>query len=354
MKVLYGVQGTGNGHLSRARAMATAFKDSDLNADFLFSGRPADRFFDMECFGDFRVCEGMTFANNEGRVDYLRTVLGNNYWNFVRDVFTLDLSPYDYIITDFEPVTAWAGRIRRKTVISMGHQPAFDHPVPVANRDLRTSLVMKLFAPGNVRIGMHWDKFDAPILPPLLNEGKGPITKTEHKVLVYLPFESQKQVRELLSKISNFEFFIYAPGSENSTVGNLQLRPTSLLGFQADLHDCAAVICNAGFELSSECLSLGKRLLVKPQERQMEQASNALALRQLGYGTAIEKLDAEAIRDWLEQESPVPHIAYPDVAKAITGWLEAGDFRSRSLHALSESLWGKVKILVAGQEQTPT
>ncbi|MDP5053268.1 MAG: glycosyltransferase [Congregibacter sp.] len=344
MKVLYGVQGTGNGHLSRARAMAAAFESSDLDVDFLFSGRPADRFFDMECFGDYRVRQGMTFANIEGRVDYLRTVLENNYWHFFRDVFSLDLSAYDYVITDFEPITAWAGRLRGKTVISMGHQPAFDHPVPVANRDLRTSLVLKLFAPGNVRVGMHWHKYDAPILPPLLHATPGPVIKKDRKVIVYLPFEIQERVHDVMSRLPEFDFYIYAPGSEHRSVGNLQLRPTSLKGFQADLHDCAAVVCNAGFELSSECLALGKRLLVKPQERQMEQASNALALRQLGYGAAIEKLDAATIRAWLEHELPAPHIHFPDVAGAITRWLEVGDFRESTLHALSDSLWRKVNV----------
>lgn len=346
MKVLYGVQGTGNGHLSRARAMAAAFDGSTLDVDFLFSGRPSDRFFDMECFGDYRVRQGMTFANVDGRVDYLRTVMGNKYWQFIRDVFALDLSAYDFIITDFEPITAWAGLLRRKTVISMGHQPAFDHPVPVANMDLRTSLVMKLFAPGTVRVGMHWDKFDAPLLPPLIYAAPGAVIRQDRKVLVYLPFEPQKTVHELLSELSDFgfDFYVYAPGSEHCCMGNLQLRPTSLKGFQEDLHDCAAVICNAGFELSSECLSLGKRLLVKPLGRQMEQASNALALRQLGYGSNIDELDAAVIRDWLEHESPAPKMDVPDVAHAITRWLESGDFGERALHALSDSLWREVKV----------
>ena len=154
----------------------------------------------------------------------------------------------------------------------------------------------------------------------------------------------QARVHELLSRLEDYEFFIYAPGSEHAERGNLHLRPTCLEGFRADLHDCAAVICNAGFELSSECLALGKRLLVKPQGRQMEQASNALALRELGYGAALQELEPAQIRDWLDHESPVPQIEFPNVAEAITCWLEAGDFRDQSLESLSDCLWRKVRV----------
>jgi len=324
--------------------MAAAFTGQDIDVTYLFSGRPAERFFDMECFGDYETRQGMTFANINGRVNYLRTVLGNNYLRFVRDVLKLDVSAYDVIITDFEPITAWAGRLRGKRVISMGHQPAFDYRVPVAGRDLRTELVMRLFAPGDVRVGMHWDKFDAPILPPLVDVGEGPVLKQQHKVLVYLPFEPQEEVQRLLRQLPQYDFYIYAPGSEQRQHSNLHLRPTSLEGFRADLHDCAAVICNAGFELSSECLALGKRLLVKPQGRQMEQASNALALQSLGYGAALEELDRARILDWLDHESPVPQIHFPNVAQAIVRWLQAGDFREQSLRSLSDRLWRKVTV----------
>ncbi len=36
MKILYGVQGTGNGHIARARAMSKAFESHDVQVDFLF------------------------------------------------------------------------------------------------------------------------------------------------------------------------------------------------------------------------------------------------------------------------------------------------------------------------------
>ncbi len=53
MKILYGVQGTGNGHITRARAMANALQERDVDVQFLVSGRPKVKLFDMEPFGAF-------------------------------------------------------------------------------------------------------------------------------------------------------------------------------------------------------------------------------------------------------------------------------------------------------------
>ncbi|WP_439107986.1 MJ1255/VC2487 family glycosyltransferase [Congregibacter sp.] len=344
MKILYGVQGTGNGHLSRARAMARAFAAKNLDVDYFFSGRPADRFFDMQVFGSFRVCDGLTFASSNGSLSYLKTVFGNNYWRLLRDVWTLDLSDYDLVLTDFEPITAWAGWLRGKTVVSMGHQPAFDYPVPVAGNDLRSRFVMRVFAPGSVRLGMHWDSFKAPILPPIVNVDHEVTSSDARKVVVYLPFENQLDVQALLAQIPEYDFYIYAPDNTAARRANLHILPTSLKGFQSDLSSCAAVICNAGFELSSECLALGKRLLVKPLSRQMEQSSNALALRQLGYGSVLETLALDQVRRWLHSSATIPPIRYPDVAGEIVQWLSQGDLQKTSQQALSDRLWERVSI----------
>ena len=45
MKILYGVQGTGNGHVTRARIMAKAFAAKGVEVDWVFSGRPREDFF---------------------------------------------------------------------------------------------------------------------------------------------------------------------------------------------------------------------------------------------------------------------------------------------------------------------
>lgn len=344
MKILYGVQGTGNGHLSRARAMAAALGERDIGVDYLFSGRLASRYFDMECFADYKLREGFTLVNEGGRVNHRQTVVAANCRQFLRDVWSLDLAEYDLVLSDFEPISAWAGRLRRKTVISMGHQPAFDFAVPTAGRNFRSSLLMRLFAPGKVRVGMHWDSFGSPILPPLIDVLENAVCQQPRKVLVYLPFECQVQVKSILLNLNDYQFFVYAPGSDHCQQANLHLRPTSLAGFRHDLHDCTAVICNAGFELPSECLSLGKRLLVRPLAQQMEQASNALALQRLGFGSSLEELNLPQIRDWLAQRVAAPQVRFPNVAAAMTRWIEQGDFCQSSLAALSNELWAQVRV----------
>ena len=55
MRILYGVQATGNGHITRARVMAPALRNAGIEVDYLFSGRPADQLFNMEPFGDYQT-----------------------------------------------------------------------------------------------------------------------------------------------------------------------------------------------------------------------------------------------------------------------------------------------------------
>ena len=95
MKILFGVQGTGNGHLSRARAMGESLAAADVDVDYLFSGRQREKFFDMELFGDFQVKEGLTFMTDNGRVQYLKTAANSKPLRFFNDIRQLNLEPYE-------------------------------------------------------------------------------------------------------------------------------------------------------------------------------------------------------------------------------------------------------------------
>lgn len=323
MRIIYGVQGTGNGHITRARVMARELYAAGIDVTFLFSGRPRKELFDMDIFNHFECRYGLTFHADKGKVSYLKTVLESRPVNFVKEVCSLDFKGYDLVISDFEPVTAWAAKKQKKQVIGIGHQYAFDHDIPKAGADPLASLVMKLFAPVDIGIGLHWHHFDQPVLPPIIETQSPPERIQKNKIIVYLPFEEQSSILKLLIPFTDYEFHIYTGIHIESEDQHIIIKPLSRDGFQRDLHDCAGIISNAGFELASESLQLGKKILAKPLASQMEQVSNGRALQQLGYGHITNHLQTSVIEQWLDDDRAV-RVAYPNVAQILVQWIEDG------------------------------
>jgi len=339
MRILYGVQGTGNGHVTRARAMARELYAAGFKVSFLFSGRQADKYFDMEVFNDYQLREGLTFNTSKGQVSYFKTAAHANPVQFMKDVCQLDLSAYDLVISDFEPVSAWAGKRQNKQVIGIGHQYAFNHDIPRRGNNLVASQVMKYFAPASVGIGLHWHHFEQPVLPPIIEIPETAHSVQADKIIVYLPFEDPHEIMQSFSRFTNFRFYIYSPNVIASPYSNIFFKPLSRTGFQQDLHDSAGIISNAGFELTSESLHAGKKILLKPLHGQMEQQSNAAALEHLGYGQTMVTLDSGKIEAWLHCSQAV-RVTYPNVAKILVEWLQNG--MPTMDNPFIQSVWAKV------------
>jgi uncharacterized protein (TIGR00661 family) len=346
MKIFYGVQGTGNGHITRAREMAKAFMAEGVEVTYLFSGREAARYFDMDIFNVYEVRAGLTFHTRNGDVSYIKTALDARPINFIKEIKTLDFCDYDLVLSDFEPVTAWAAKLRNKKTLGIGHQYAFNYRIPREGGDFLAERVMKYFAPTRQNIGLHWHHFGQPILPPIIAAHEPPQQSVANKILVYLPFEEPLEVIKILMPFKGHDFFIYTPMKMVSPSAHIKIRPLSRGGFQKDLHDCAGILSNAGFELVSEALLLGKKIMVKPLHSQMEQISNAAALKQLGYGRIMNELDPKAIAHWLENPHRV-RVTYPNVAKILVRWMLDGmppiedDFIEKS--------WSTVDVLHLNQ-----
>jgi uncharacterized protein (TIGR00661 family) len=339
MKILYGVQATGNGHITRARAMRKALSTHQLDVDYLFSGREKQDLFDMEEFGNFRCHSGLTFVTEAGSVKPIATVLNSSPLQLIRDIRSLDLNDYDLVLTDFEPITAWAARKQNKISIAVGHQYAFDHNIPKRGNNPATGLFMKYFAPAKVRLGLHWHHFGQPILPPIADTHKQAPQSIKNKIIVYLGFEKTEAVIDYLKPIKDFDFFIYAAIDKAEDRDNIKLRPLSRDGFQKDLADCNGVITNAGFELASEAIHLGKKLLVKPLKGQMEQLSNAEALDRLKLGISMDSLDRKILEKWL-LEFEGKQVIYPSVPDALAKWIKARQWENTDL--LVKELWDSV------------
>jgi hypothetical protein len=71
----------------------------------------------------------------------------------------------------------------------------------------------------------------------------------------------------------------------------------------------------------------------------MEQLSNAVALKQLGYASVSRDLTYAELESWLQQPQRKP-VIFPDVAQAIVDWLQNGQIQS--LDQLTVDVWSKV------------
>lgn len=342
MKILYGVQGTGNGHITRARVMAKAFKHKPhIAVDYLFSGRPEDGYFDMACFSNPRYYRGLTFAIINGQMHYLKTITKNNIFQFMKDCRRLDLSAYDCVITDFEPITAWAAKKSQLPVLGIGHQYVFDYVDHEQKANWLNRFIINHFAPSEQIMPLHWHHYDAPIAPPIVEQLDVSKIRLKQHVLVYLPFENQSMIVQTLDAINSHQFILYTPADVSSRSAHVRIKPLSRSGFLKDLHESDAVIANAGFELSSEALFLGKKLLVRPLQGQGEQLANAVALKSLNYAHVMHQINITQIKQFLDSDLRV-RIDFPDVASYIVDWIDAG-FPKRDA-AWYQVLWDKVVI----------
>jgi uncharacterized protein (TIGR00661 family) len=346
MRILYGVQGTGNGHITRARHLAKGFaKRPDIKVDYLFTGRAANQYFDMEDFDRFETARGLSFVTQNGRIHRRLTISHNNLFQFAGEIRECMVKDYDLVINDFEPVTAWAAKLSGVPSLSVSHQAAFLHHVPKQQQNLFDKALTKYFAPTQYSLGTHWYHFGYQIIPPFVSApaDRGladPKPKESNHILVYLPFEEPSVIREQLTILSEQRFICYHPQIKQSYVdSNIHWHPPSAKAFKHDLARCAGVVSNCGFELSTECLSLGKALLVKPLQGQYEQLSNAFTLQNLGLCEVMHNLNAEEIDEWLAYKQGVK-IDYPTNCDAFVDWIANGNWQRPE--TICKQLWQHV------------
>ena len=122
MKVLYAVQATGNGHVSRAREAIPHFEEH-CDLDVAVSGSQAD--VDLPHDPDYQL-SGLSFTfGKNGGIDHLRTIRDLRPIQLLRDIRSFPVEDYDLVVNDFEPVTAWAAKRKGVPSVSFSHQASF-------------------------------------------------------------------------------------------------------------------------------------------------------------------------------------------------------------------------------------
>lgn len=337
MRILYGIQTNGIGHISRSVEVIRKLKLLGHNINILLSGPRTNYAYKLNELHSFDHYNGFTLLTANGRVKIRSTVGSIELINFVKDIYKQRSQRYDLVISDFEPVSAHFARKCKIPSIGIGHQYAFQYKVPIANSRLLSRLILNNFAPVDYSIGLHWHHFNQPVLPPIVPANLEPTHSNEKVVVVYLPYEDKGYVKKILKTFKAYTFDFYTDIKEPETEDNIRFKPISRDKFISDLQNCTGVICNAGFELPSETLHLGKKLLVKPLLGQVEQESNASAIHDLGLGGSTRALTESSIGLWLSEQHRPGRIRYPDVSNLIANWISACQWGN--INDLASSAW---------------
>lgn len=336
MRILYGVQGTGNGHITRARVMLPALLAQGCSVDFVFSGRDKNAYFDMDMFGDYRTYKGFSLVSQAGTVNWFKTLTQAAPVRFIRDGFSLNVKDYDLVLTDFEPISAWAAKRQGVPSVGLAHQYALCYRIPGTEKAPLLSPALKAFAPADYYLGVHWAHYDYPIIPPLISMNHEQPTQELDFVLVYLPFEETQDVIAWLKQIPGQRFIVYDKRDTASEEDNVLIKPLSRTTFPIDLANCSGVICNTGFGLCSEAMVLGKKILTKALAKQIEQVSNGQILEELNRAVVFHRFDVYQLSNWLRLPMP-PRAVFPNVADEVAKWLVQGQYHDRQ--GLIDRLW---------------
>lgn len=286
MRILYGIQGTGNGHITRSIEVIKCLKRIGLDIDILISGHTYRLDIPWDVKYNFG---GLNFKHNsDGSINKIGTLLSNNMLQFIKDS-RLDLSQYDKIITDFEPITSWASKFQDRKIWGIGNQYSFlsgDLPRPSRKCHL-SEFVIRWMAPVTNPVGLHYTPLDNFIVSPIIREDliNSKLSDKEHYT-VYLPNTPLLVVLDKLKLSKRTKFHIFSSEVLKPLIyKNCHVRPLNNAEFLTSFTSCSGVITTGGFQTTSEALMCGKKLLVIPVKNQYEQLCNVESLKNLGVMT---------------------------------------------------------------------
>ncbi len=319
MKILYAIQGTGNGHVSRANEIIPILKQK-CEVDILLSGTQADVGVNLPL--KYRL-KGLSFVfGKKGGIDFYKTFKQLQSKRFIKEIKSLPVEEYDLVINDFEPVSAWACKRKNVPCISMSHQYAVLHkdaPRPVSN-DPFAVLVLKYYAPAKAGAGFHFKRYGDNIFTPVIRSEirSAEITNKGHYT-VYLPAYDDKKIIKFLSNFSDIEWQVFSKHTKKFyKEKNCLIQPVNAKFFTESFTSCEGIFCGAGFETPAEALFMGKKLMVVPMKQQYEQHCNAAGAADLGVPVikSLKKKHLDKVADWLYNSKPI-HVDYPDETSMI-------------------------------------
>lgn len=334
MKVLYAIQGTGNGHISRARDIIPELQKY-VDVEVMVSGIQSD--VQLSTPPKY-LCKGMSFIfGKNGGVDLWGTFKKNDSARFLKEIKELPVQNYDLVINDFEPVSAWACKQKKVPCIGLSHQSAViaaEAPRP-NHTDYFGEFILKNYAPVEVSYGFHFEAYSDKISTPVIRKQVRELSSSnEGHYTVYLPAYDDAKLIEYLKQFPEVQWQVFSKHSTKMyREANVSIQPVQNEAFMASMASAEGVLCGAGFETPAETMFLEKKLLVIPMKGQYEQHCNAAALEKMGVPVikALKNQYVSTIRKWLSEPQKIK-IAYPNITeKVVTKVLEDFEKKRQSL-----------------------
>ena len=282
MKILYGINGTGQGHIIKSIAIIHELKKLGADVDILISGTNHQIDVPYEVKYKFH---GVSFEyTSVGSIDWMKTIMNLDPLRLIKDI-KLDVKSYDKVVTDFDPISAWACKLFKKDCIGVSHQYSFlSNSIPrPKSKNIIGEFVINKLAPVSHPIGLHFEKYDDFIDYPVIRGDIRVLTPGNlGHYTVYLPSYGIKSIVHELSRYP-YKFHIFAKNITRVMVHeNMKIFPNSKSKFINSFINCEGVITSGGFETPSEALLLKKRIMTIPIKGQYEQLCNVEALRRMG------------------------------------------------------------------------
>ena len=314
MKILYAIQGTGNGHLCRAMDVIPCLQEFG-EVDVLISGIQADIILPFEI--KYRL-HGLSFIfGKSGGVDLWKTFMSSTVRKLIQEVNSVPVEDYDLVINDFEPITAWACHTKDIPCIGLSHQIGALHPESPKpeEADMMGKFIMKNYAPVTDAYGFHFKQYHSSIFTPVIRESIRNLEPTNNgHYTVYLPSYDDAHLLKHLTKFTDVQWEVFSKhNNKELKFKNVKIHPINNEQFVKSMASSHGVLCGAGFETPAEALFLKKKVLAIPMKNQYEQHLNAAALEDMGVPIikSLKKKYEYDIEVWLNSNKTV-EVNYPN------------------------------------------
>ncbi|MBW3020233.1 hypothetical protein KY334_02975 [Candidatus Woesearchaeota archaeon] len=306
MHIAYGVTGVGYGHAIRSKTVIEHLRKKHKVTVFTYG-------MGLKVFPDATLLEGFELCYDENKIRPFKTFFANliKLPRRIKNNFEVltKFNP-DIIITDYEPMTHWFGKLKGKKVIGIDNINAITRIKTPELKNFKAKIMARIVSFFITPLCDEYlittffkkaiKKKTRIFLPILREEILKLKPKNGNHIVVYMT--SSHYDKELIKIFSKFkENFIVYGFNKSEKINNVIFKKFSEKEFMKNLESSKAVICYGGFSLITESLYLKKPLFVLPIKDHYEQLLNADFVERNKFGMTTLNLSSKKLNLFLKK-----------------------------------------------------